>query len=224
MTEALITLIVGSIVVCSVLLRYKTAGSSQSVKNMQITTFVFAAFAAGLCITNTHKVLEVFLLSTDGVLPKLFVYSTPFFIPFVFSSLRGEWDSYDIPDHTKMGIVIAGVMLVIAIICFTTGDIKIISMIYFVTLSITIGFFHGLLGSIVAGVNIAMIISHFLIQGKLGIDLATTFDLLEKVGVSYPPIKWAIVISSTMLSFHSFVGLRDLQHTLSNIKHILHLN
>ena len=205
MIEALVTLLVGSIVVCSVLMRYKTAGSAQSVKNMQITTFIFAAFASGLCITNANKVFEIYHLSTDGALPKLLVFASPAIIPFVLVAIRGRWnnDYADYVDYSMKGGGIAVVTLLIALMT----DSKIFLLFYFTSVIIAIGFFHALLGSIVAGVNIAMIVSHLLIQGKFGFDLATTFDLLEKIGVTYAPIKWAIVISSTTLSFHSFIQI-----------------
>lgn len=90
-------------------------------------------------------------------------------------------------------------------------------ILFFVSFAITLGFIHSLLGSVIAGINIALIISHFFTNGVLGFDLGSVFDVFEQVGISSTPLKWLIVISSTTLGLHGYITLDNLRDAIRDI-------
>lgn len=82
----------------------------------------------------------------------------------------------------------------------------------FISFTVFLGFIHAVLGSVLLGLNIALIITHFFNTGALGgFDLGTVFDLFEKVGVSSTPAKWLVMFFSMALGVHSCTSLSDLR-------------
>jgi hypothetical protein len=73
-----------------------------------------------------------------------------------------------------------------------------------------------LFGTIIAGINIAMILAHFFLDGTFGASLGSVFDFFEMVGISSIPMKWAIILVSTFLGIHSAMSLDDMKDVLQN--------
>lgn len=212
MAESIVALIAGSIVIWSLIARYSTINTPEFYKNTKITMFLFSAMAIGISMLNPQKIADIMDLPGDGELLLIFLFGL---FPVIFKVLKDYPLVYSFEFNKWMIILplIAGA--VTALLHDINIQLSYIS--YFICFIIILGFIHSLLGSVIAGINIALIISHFFTNGVLGFDLGSVFDVFEQVGISSTPLKWLIVISSTTLGLHGYITLENLKDIIKDV-------
>lgn len=233
MTESLVALIAGTIVIWSIVVRYRTINTPEFTENARATIFAFSAFAVGLLLINPKRAEEVpNILSSHWLI--WFFIASPFFIPTIYRVLQGytftDAISFNylrvaknwIMNHIGNAIMIMLMLIYVApflieflwniLTAFAKNSSWLFSITLFISFAVFLGFIHAVLGSVLLGLNIALIITHFFNTGIFGgIDLGTVFDVFEKIGVSSTPAKWLVMFSSMALGVHSCVSLSDLR-------------
>lgn len=234
MVQSIVALIAGSIVIWSVIVRYKTINTPEFTENSRLTIGIFSAFAMGLLMLEPNKAKQTYDLLQGHWLYFFFMVS-PVFLPMVFKVLQGytfasavnfRWFRY-----LWRWFIDRLMFIVMFIIFFSVSDslsyelvhsvrgafLWLVPALLFLCFAVFVGFVHALFGSVIAGFNIALIITHFFTTGILGFDLGTVFDLLEKIGVSSTPVKWTLMIGSTALSLHSCLTIDGLKEMVRDL-------
>jgi hypothetical protein len=94
------------------------------------------------------------------------------------------------------------IILGMAIISFKVPYKEII---IFLALMPTIGFLHGVLGSLIASFNISLFLTYIFKQQALNIDINTVFDFFSFINITDPTMKWAILFISTFLGLSTMI-------------------
>jgi hypothetical protein len=237
--QSAVALISGLIVMWSIVVRYKTINSPEFTENVRATIFAFSAFAIGLLIADPTRATKAPDMISSHWLIWFFVIA-PFFIPTIYRVLHGytlanainfrylrvarDW----FMDHGINAVIILivisiGLPFIIEIFIgilreFVKSFGWVVPIALFISFAVFLGFIHAVLGSVLLGLNIALIITHFFNTGALGgFDLGTVFDLFEKVGVSSTPAKWLVMFSSIALGVHSCTSLSDLRDMVRDL-------
>jgi hypothetical protein len=235
MTESIVALIAGAIVIWSLVVRYRTINTPEFTENTRLTIGIFAAFAVGLPMLNFEKTMEAFhrstlLLGKDiGV---VIVLASPLLLFPIFKILEGYSLSYSFARYSPYRLFdwfldnFIAIIVAIFVLFFVYNSLsfdlqqgisQLTQIFLFVSFIITLGFIHSLLGSVIAGINIALIIAHFFTNGVFAFDLNNIFDLFEKVGISSTPLKWTIMVGSTTLGLQSYISFDNLKDMIRDI-------
>jgi uncharacterized membrane protein len=229
--ESVVTLIAGGIVTWSLVVRYQTINTPEFKENTRITIGVFFAFALGFLMRNPKKAWQIGNVVADIEILKLLFFISPLFIISIFQVLKGYHLSY-VFAFQRVENAFFWVIDNLFILCFlifiilwiylgfsydTSGYInRIIFYSWILSFFVFLGFIHSLFGTIVAGVNIAMILAHFFLEGTFGGGLGSVFDFFEMIGISSVPMKWAIMVISTFLGIHSAMSFDDMKDLIQN--------
>lgn len=237
--QSAVALISGLIVVWSIVVRYKTINSPEFTENARATIFAFSAFAIGLLIADPTRATKAPDMISSHWLIWFFVAS-PFFIPTIYRVLHGytlanaiNFRYLQVAKNWAMEHALRTIIIIV-VLCYTVPFIVlplievlesfgesfgwVVPIALFISFAVFLGFIHALLGSILLGLNIALIITHFFNTGAVGgFDLGTVFDLFEKVGVSSTPAKWLVLFASIVLGVHSCTSLSDLRDMVRDL-------
>lgn len=238
--EVIVTLIAGGIVAWSLVVRYQTINSPEFIENTRVTVGVFFAFVIGFIMLYPNGGEKLPRGFTQHWIFLIFIASPLFIFP-IFKVLKGEslsqafyrfhsriFDSirYNIGDITyRLVIVIAIICIFPPVLAIFDTSIWyslshtfgwIIPRLFFVSFAVFLGFIHSLFGTIIAGINIAMVLAHFFLEGTFGASLGSVFDFFEMVGISSMPMKWTIIFISTLLGIHSAMSFDDMKDLIQN--------
>ena len=229
--EVIVTLIAGGIVAWSLVVRYQTINTPEFIENTRVTVGVFFAFAIGFIMLYPNGGDQLPSRFTEHLASPLFAF--PIFKvlkgnnlsqAFYRFNLRNLWYILeDIFPYLIYSLIIVCIFPWVLAIFSTDiwGSAKdtfgwIIPRLFFVSFAVFLGFIHSLFGTIIAGINIAMILAHFFLDGTFGASLGSVFDFFEMVGISSMPMKWAIIFISTFLGIHSAMSLDDMKDLIQN--------
>lgn len=229
MEQSIVAFIAGAIVVWSVVIRFQTINSPEFTENSRVTIGIFSIFAVGLLLLDPHKGDETHTLLKGHWLYLIFMIS-PLFLPTIYRVLHGfvlasaiDFRWFKSLFYTLLSrIILVSVLLIIGASLFdsfgydlrnSVHDIVfwLVPSFWFLSFALLLGFIHSIFGSVIAGINIALVITHFFYTGGLAVDLGTVFDIFERFGVSSMPLKWAVLLVSTALGLHSCMTLNDLK-------------
>ena len=201
MEDLILPPLLGAFVIWSLIARYKTINSPAFTKNVQITVFIFASFAVGLCMINTGKTLKIAHVLEQHHSFKTLLFTSPALFPIIFKILQGH--SFSTAFNINLDVVLLPLIMFFGLKYFLLpGNNQLFLIIYFVSFTVVLGFMHSVFGGILAAFNVALIIASFLHYHVLSIDLSSVFDILEQIGIASPLFKWMIVIASTLAGIH----------------------
>jgi len=197
--EIIFAILVGSVILWGVIHRYKTINTPEYFRSLKITVFVFAALGIGMSIINPERI--IFPVNRDDFF--LLLVITLSIYPLLISSLLGE--KLYVFDFVK-SILFYPIIFLFTVFIFLPFVLDIVDFNIVLTITVLpiIGFIHTVLGSILASVNIAIILTGIFDQGIGAFDISLVFDFLDMLGIESEPVKWIILICSTAL------GLSDL--------------
>lgn len=194
---------IGAIIIWGIVIRYRTLNTGSFVTNSKVSMFIFSSFAAGLLLVNFNEASYIFhniiwLNSPSRILAIL----TPSFFPFFLRITQG----YYIKSAWRWSWWYLMFTLIMLSILSTLHDQNVLPelfvIVYFMSLSISMGMIHSLFGPVLSAFNISIMLSALLSGNIIPISVNNIFDIIALSGIHSQTMQWIILLTSTILGLH----------------------
>lgn len=221
--ETIFNLIAGALVLFGAIKRYQNIDSLEFVGTVQLTMFIFVSFCLGFLIIDASKAMYL----TNSLMYEsrisFFVWLSPCLLPIAFLMAKGysfrsswRWNNYIL--YLPIAFVVLFAILR-GIYFENQSDNYVYGWLayfpYLLSAFILLAFTHSIFGPVIAAINIVLVVNHFIEFGFFSVSLSSVFDLLSTLGFSSEPLKWVILLGSTILGLHGTVDTFWLKQKIS---------
>jgi len=218
-----IFIIIGAIILIGIALRLASIDSESYFQSIKITVASFGIFGVlmtGFVVTDSAVVTVMGWLDNFNIL-YLFI-----FLSLVYPVLVYSLDNTPLLESLKKIYFSPIIFILLVFFSYSSSEItdgsktvinyeNSTAFIYIATL-IALGMVHALLGTIVAAINISLVLITVLYGNSLGFSLENAFDFMSLLGIESPLLKWILMALSTALALSEFLDIDKTKEQLDS--------